>query len=431
MTFVRLGVAALVILLLAGTPSSGEDTLSWADCVRLAAENSPALIASRRQVETAEVSVGIARSALLPQLSAGASASRSDRDGAGAASDTSYSASVSVDQSLYSGGRNQASIRAARASLERTTAAGDDTGAQLTYDLRAAFVDVLYAGEQVALLHTIEARRRENLELVELRYEGGREHKGSLASSRASLFDAQVQVKQATRRTFVNRSVLCRTIGIESMPQGTGISGSMNEVAIPKDGPIETIAKRTPTFRASLASVAAAEADLAGARGGYRPSLSLSGSAARSGDNDAFEDDSWAVGLKLSLPLWSGGKTGHEVTKARAAVAAANADLADTFNGVINSLAEARQGLMNAVEDVEVQEKYLEAAETRAEIARQQYEDGLLSFENWVVIEDDLVNRKKQLLDARRSAMRAEASWWRATGRSVFRGMETSGDDDS
>ena len=54
-----------------------EETLSWARCVNLAAQHNPTLVASRAQVEAAEAGVGVTRSALLPQLSAGASAGRS------------------------------------------------------------------------------------------------------------------------------------------------------------------------------------------------------------------------------------------------------------------------------------------------------------------------------------------------------------------
>ena len=67
-----------------------------------------------------------------------------------------------------------------------------------------------------------------------------------------------------------------------------------------------------------------------------------------------------------------------------------------------------------------VQKKYVEASDIRAEIARQQYEDGLLSFENWVLIEDDVISRRKLLLDAQKNAMAAEAAWWKAIGYNAF-----------
>ena len=119
-------------LLMAVTTGSAEETLSWADCVRLAAEKNPALAAAHKQVEAAEAGVGVARSALRPQLSVGASADRSGRDGTDSTSDTSYGTSVSVEQSLYSGGQKKASVHAALASLEGTAESGKSTGSQVT-----------------------------------------------------------------------------------------------------------------------------------------------------------------------------------------------------------------------------------------------------------------------------------------------------------
>jgi len=253
-----------------------------------------------------------------------------------------------------------------------------------------------------------------------LRYEGGREHKGSLASSQASLFDAQVQGKQAARAVAVSRRGLARTMGFASLPVETVVSGALERVHLPESADIEALASETPGYVASMASQKRAEAQLSETRSGYRPNISLTGSAGRFGDEDAFEEDRWAVGLSLSFPLWSGGQTRHEVSKATAALRAAEADVADVLNERVRLLAEAEQTLADATDNVDVQAKYVEAAEIRAQIARQQYEDGLLSFENWIVIEDDLIARKEQLLDARKSALLAEAAWWQATGHEIF-----------
>ena len=67
-----------------------------------------------------------------------------------------------------------------------------------------------------------------------------------------------------------------------------------------------------------------------------------------------------------------------------------------------------------------MQRHYVAAADIRAEISRQQYDDGLLSFENWDLIENDLINKRKGLLDSQRAALLAETAWWRATGYEAF-----------
>ncbi len=411
---------AIAMLALMTSLSAAEQPLTWEDCVRLTMHHNPALAASSAKVESAESAIGVARSALLPQFSAGASADRIYRDSREDQEATTYGVSLNVEQLLYSGGSKQAALRSARASRDQQVSLASDTGTRVTHDLRRAFIDVLYEQQLVALLGTIEARRQDNFELVELRYEGGSEHKGSLASSAASLFDAQVQLKQADRAVSVSQQILARTMGLTSIPDGGAITGNLERVSLPDNVELEQLAQETPVYDASLASRAIAEAQLADVRSGRRPDLSLMGSAGRAGDENAFDEDSWSVGIKLSFPFWSGGKTSHEIRKAKAALREADAYIADTLNERVRMLAEAQQSLADAADNVGVQAKYVDATDIRAQISRQQYEDGLLSFDNWVVIEDDLIARRKLLLGAQRNALLAEAAWWETTGFSVF-----------
>ncbi len=411
----------IALALLTSMKAGAAGVLTWDECVDLAARHNPVLVAAQMTREAAEARVEAARSSFFPQMSAGLSADHRHQDNLGSASDNSYNAVLRVSQSLYDGGRNAAAVQVARSSLDRTDATGREAGAHVTYMLRTAFTDAIYVAEQVELLMAIESRRQDNAELVELRYEGGREHKGSLASSQAALFDAQIQTTQARRRAAVSRTLLWQTIGVDPPPGYNDVSGTMAVKApLPMESSLQTLAIDTPGYLASLASREITAAQLDYARREYRPVLEATGSAGRSGDDHAFDTDVWSIGLALSIPLWTGGKTSHEIRAVQAALAEANANLDAERNSAVRSLEENRQTLINAMENVEVQERYLEAAELRGEIARQQYEDGLLSFENWSVIEDDLISKRKQLLVSRKNAMLAEAAWWQASGVSFF-----------
>jgi outer membrane protein TolC len=72
--------------------------------------------------------------------------------------------------------------------------------------------------------------------------------------------------------------------------------------------------------------------------------------------------------------------------------------------------------LQDVIDKVEVQQKFLEAAEERARITQAQYSTGLISFDNWTIIEDDLVNAKKSFLDVQANASVTEATWIQAKG---------------
>jgi len=82
----------------------------------------------------------------------------------------------------------------------------------------------------------------------------------------------------------------------------------------------------------------------------------------------------------------------------------------------MRSLEEAWKNFRDASEKVDVQKKFLDAAAERARIADAQYSAGLVSFNDWTIIEDNFVSAKKSFLNARSNLLTAEAAWVQAKG---------------
>ncbi|MBA7676181.1 hypothetical protein ES703_84422 [subsurface metagenome] len=85
-------------------------------------------------------------------------------------------------------------------------------------------------------------------------------------------------------------------------------------------------------------------------------------------------------------------------------------------DSVILTLEETWTELQDAIDKVQVKKKFLKAAEERAKIAQTQYSSGLITFNDWIIIEDNLVSTKKSFLDAQADALIAEANWIQAKG---------------
>ena len=66
-----------------------------------------------------------------------------------------------------------------------------------------------------------------------------------------------------------------------------------------------------------------------------------------------------------------------------------------------------------------MERKSLDAALERSKIAEAQYSIGFITFDNWIIIQDDLVRAKRSYLDARAAALQAEASWIQAKGETL------------
>ncbi len=88
-------------------------------------------------------------------------------------------------------------------------------------------------------------------------------------------------------------------------------------------------------------------------------------------------------------------------------------------DGIILTLEQAWTAWQNAIDTVAVQKEVLHAADERAKISRVEYTNGLISFDNWTIIEDNLAQAQTSLLTAQTNAFIAEAQWIQALGRTL------------
>ena len=402
------------LLAVAAIPALGEDALTLSDCLSMAARNNPSVAAAQASVDKAGYDRRAAYSDFLPQLSANAQSGKQKSDGDASATE-SDSYGVSAKQTIFAGGKNRAAVRQGTAALDAAEAQRAGMGAQVTYEVRQSFAELLFAQEQIRLARDIEKRQRDNLALIELRYEGGRENKGALLRMQAVVRDAQFGTTQAERNLRVSQRQLLKAIGSESRAAVSAM-GELKPVAPGPRREVGELVEGTPDYRQALAEFQSAQAALASARSQYYPELSASASATRSGESWMPERDDWFVGLSLSFPFFPGGRNVMEVRSARAEVRRSEESLAVTAAETALSLEKAFADYEESFEQTEVETAYLEAARVRAEIARTQYDSGLTTFEEWDRIENELITRQKSELNSRKAVVVAEAAWDKTRG---------------
>jgi len=150
------------------------------------------------------------------------------------------------------------------------------------------------------------------------------------------------------------------------------------------------------------------------ARADFFPQIFATGDIGRSDTQWPAKEESWSTGVRVSFPLFDGANRRSSVKKAEAIFNQAKADERSGRDGVILTLHETWATLQDAIDNVKVQKKFLESAEARAKISQSQYSNGLISFDDWIIIEDALVKTKKNSLDAQANALSAEAKWVQA-----------------
>jgi outer membrane protein TolC len=90
-----------------------------------------------------------------------------------------------------------------------------------------------------------------------------------------------------------------------------------------------------------------------------------------------------------------------------------------TRDGIVLTLEQSWAALQDAMDNVGVQKEILIATEERSRISQAQYSLGFISFDNWTIIEDNLVNAKRTYLNAQAAALLAEANWIQAKGETL------------
>jgi len=290
------------------------------------------------------------------------------------------------------------------------------TSADIRLSLRTAFISLLKTQELLGITKDISTRRKQNADLVNLLYEGGREHKGSLLTAQANLAEAEFEVTQAQRTITVAQRQLSKELGRAEV-KPIQVTGTFEDITVKRERPnFEALAAINPSLESVVARKEAAKFSLKSAKAEFFPQVYANASAGRTDSDWPLRKDEWSAGVTLTFPLFEGGRRWAAVSKARSVLHQAQADERSGQESVALTLEQTWTNWQNALDTVAVQKKFLQAAEERAKIARAQYANGLISFDNWTIIEDDLVRAQKSFLDAQANATIAEAQWINAQG---------------
>ncbi len=407
----------LPYITLSAQAQAADEVLSWADCLREAARNHPDLVTAKEAVVQQESAGVIAGSGRWPQASANLNGSSawSSRTGAG----NSYGYGVSGSQLIFDGFKTANTVLASK---ENITVAREEyrfTSVDVRYRLRSAFVNLLKTQELQVLTRDIYKIRKSNLDLIELRYKAGMEHKGALLTARANVSQAQMTIDQAVRGLESARQQLIKELGWIGHP-GISVGGALDAGVVDVQPPdLASLAANSPSLQKISAQRRAAEFSLKANQGDFWPAVSLTGGVSRSDTRWPAENQGSTAGVQVSWPLLEGGARLARLNQAKSAYRQLGEQERSIKDGIILALEQAWNGYRDAVDNVGVQKDFLAAAEERAKIARQQYTVGLVTFDNWTIIEDDLVKNKHSFLDAQAQALQAEAAWIQAKGETL------------
>ena len=430
---IRLTFVLLISLALNLDKAWADETLQWLECVKEAKKDHPDLVSALEKVKQAKASKEITRSAYLPQLGFDASETTTKRPSFGVSGSsvdlvssssnasgnnrsTSYQFEATAQQLLFDGFKTSYDLSTNERNITAAKYFYDVTSSNVRLRLRTAYVNLLSAQEYLNVAREIEARRKQTMDLVKLRYEGGREHKGSLMTSEADFAQAIYDVAQAARNIYLYQRQLTKELGRASFTMMTATGGFEVRDSTPSVPNFENIAQATPLLRQLISQKEAAKFGLKSAYANFFPQIYANGSMGNTNTRWPPDKNQYSIGTSITFPIFDGGNRFASVDKAKGLLGQTEADERSGRDGVIFTLTNTWTQLQNALDNVEVQRKVLEAATERSKIATAEYSIGLLLYDNWIIIENNLVTAKKAYINVQNAALTAEANWVQAKG---------------
>ncbi|MEI6757540.1 MAG: TolC family protein [Chlorobium sp.] len=398
-------------------PLKAEELLTWEQCVSETRASHPDLSSALALLQQAEADKRITGGARLPQLGLATTTQQNGSFVNGSSFSQLRSYSLSAQQLLFDGQKTSSQVASNEESIKAAQYNYSAVSSDVRFALRSAFAELLKAQELLALTGEIADRRQKNVRLISLRYQGGREHIGALRQAQADLAQAEFEVAQAGWGIVLAQVKLASALGrdIHKPLRVQGAFRVSDMLSVKPD--FELLAKNSPLFQQLDTRSKSARYDLDAARNAFAPELFLTSSVGRSSvQRWPFDAVDWSAGLTLSVPIYEGGIGRARVSKAMAVVSQQTAQAKSGFLQIFDTLQESWKSFQDARQMVVVQKKFLDAAIERSSIANAQYSNGLITFNDWVIIENNLVSAKKSYLNAGAALLIAEAQWIHAKG---------------
>lgn len=380
--------------------------LTW-NIIRKEADNkNTALIKARQSVEQSQQYYRRAYTSFLPNFSANASAGHSDSNSNNYSKDFSYGVSGSI--SIFSGLSDLNDTKSKYCDYKIALASYRRVLSDTIYGLKKCFIELIWAQESVALDSEILKRRKENYEMIQLKYEAGREDKGSLLRVEADMARSEYDLAKAKRYLQTASLQLIKTIGMDGFDT-VSTDGKLLPVTLPEKLPLAQLITNTPEYEIAKFNLEKSDYQIKTAESSFYPELSLSGAKSKSGDQWAAQNDRWNIGLNLTYPLFSGGKNTYDIKIAKISKSVSQESFKEQQYQLASKINSSINDLIDSIENVAVSEKYLKASEAQSQITSAKYVNGLISYQDWYSIEENYISAQNALLNAKKNAMLAES----------------------
>lgn len=341
-----------------------------------------------------------------------------DRLSSSSITDDAASASFSIEQPLYTGGRATADREVASHAIVAGRAALRSSEGDLFLQVVTAYADIRRDGRVLALRAANLKQLDATLAEVVARREAGELTRTDIAQAETQRDLARAQYNTAVQQLEQDRAGYAALVGrnpgvLAPEPALPGFPGSIEQA-------FDVAARRNPDLAEAIAAEKVSRSRIAVAASEGQPRISLRGTATlsdRLSPLRAYNADRGFTGQAiLSIPLTNGGRVGALIAQAKDRNAADRVRIEAARRRIVQSIVGAWNAVAIAERNIEVQSAQRASARTLNEGTFEEYRAGLRSTFDVLFAQGSLRDAEIALVASRRDLYVAQASVLRQIG---------------
>ena len=421
-----MGLAAALAI---GWAGAAAETLD--EVMAIAYANNATLAAQRAALQAVDEGVPQGLAGWRPTVDVDGSYGKTRQDSSGSTTTSSgtktlspLTASLSLAQPLYRGGRTRAATRQAEAAVLAARANLTATEQDVLLAAVTAYLDVLRDQAIVRLNRNNEQVLRRQLQATRDRFEVGEITRTDVAQAEARLSRATTERIQAEGDVVSSRATLAQVTGavpgaLEPPPPLRGLPTSAAEAA-------EIAVVESPTLLASRHTERASRHAVDAAVGNLLPTISLDSSINRTEDSftRGSVTDSATITARITIPLYQAGSVASQVRESRNTNNQRRLEIEETRRRVAQQVTQAWERLTTATDRIRSSADQTRAAEIALEGVRQEAEVGLRTTLDTLDAEQELLEARVALVIAERDQYVAAFDVRAAIGRLTARALD-------
>ena len=423
----------IIILFLFIFSTSFAQVYDLSECIGIALESKRTLVSAELDVGSANEGVRGSYSGVLPSVSLSTSGGKTkypvqeniipdlvnlEIDTIKSGESSYMSAGVSINQTIYNGGRSLNSIKQAKVNLDIAKLRQRNTKIEVIQNVARSYYGLLQDQQLLDVAEKNLLLSEKQVGLVQKQFDLGAVRKTDLLKAKVSIGQARVELLNRKTALENSRRQLFNDMGVIDF--GQSIVAKYSEwapVSVPTSAETLTFLKeKNPNILIQSSVIETGKIQLKMAKGMRSPSAFASVDYSANGNNsdelkEAFKDD-WRIGMNMSVnfPLYSGNSLSSAQQRAELEKQKSENDYLTYLNDLRVQVELIRKSIMNYSEIIPINQDVVSSAEEDLKLAQERYSIGSANILEVLDAQVSLIRSNSTLINTIHDARMQEMS---------------------